>query len=167
MKVVTTYMRKGNLTSIIAAFTILAELIYLGALGLKAIFSPFSLSLVTIIYFQGIIAFIFYHFSLRSKFFLIDVLIGLIIEFVSIYFLFLHSFVGVILLLIGYISEPIAGILLFKYFYELHKTYALMFFLGAIIFTAGLPFYVINLPYVAIIGDLVKVFGLIQLRRYI
>jgi len=161
------FLKSGNLVSMLAAFTIIAELLYLAIFGLNSVYSIVSLTLISLIFMQGIVAFIFYYTALKSILMLIDVPIGLLIEAMAIYFLFLHKFLGLELILIGYISEPIAGTVLFKYFYKINRIYSLMFFIGAIVFTLGLPLYVVNVPYVAIIGDIVKIFGLLKLRKCI
>ncbi|EWG06458.1 MAG: hypothetical protein ASUL_09509 [Candidatus Aramenus sulfurataquae] len=43
---------------------------------------------------------------------------------------------------------------------DIQKVSAHLFFYGAVIYTIGLPFYLINIPMIAIIGDLIKIVGL-------
>ena len=158
------YLKLGNLVSIIAGFLILALLVQLGLYTISFAFTPLGLLQMSIIWALSIPAFYFYHKAeLKRKYFM-DYLAptAIAITFVGLVFAFLHQFLGLGLILLGYIFEPLAGISIFltlkKFFISSN-----LFFWGAVIYTVGLPFYIFNISEIAIIGDVIKLVGLIML----
>ena len=76
---------------------------------------------------------------------------------------------GLEIIVLGYILEPIAGISLFLTMKTYNAISAYLFFIGAIGYTVGLPLYLIKFPYLAILGDVVKLGGLayfVEVRKY-
>ncbi len=61
---------------------------------------------------------------------------------------------GVDLMLLGYTFEPVAGIPIYLTAKKLLPLYTSLFFWGAVVFTAGLPLYLVNLRILAIAGDM-------------
>lgn len=76
-------------------------------------------------------------------------LVGLIL-------LTMGSFTGAGLIVLGYFFEPIAGISLYITLLERYGAASHIFFLSAVVFTAGLPLIMFHNAYISIIGDVIK-----------
>ncbi|BFI76042.1 hypothetical protein [Sulfurisphaera ohwakuensis] len=162
------YFRLGNLVSIIAGFLILAVLLQIAILGIKSIFYLSILVQFWIIWVLSIPAFYFYYKSSMQKKYFMDYFapLAIVITFIGILLASYHAFLGIELIVLGYIFEPIAGISI----YVTVKQFVLssnLFFWGAVVYTLGLPFYLYNISEVAILGDVVKLIGLLMLSQKI
>lgn len=160
--------RYGNLVSIIAGILILAVLFQIAILGLQSAFSIPILAQFWLIWLLSIPAYIFYHnSSLKRKYFM-DLMapIAIVITLIGLILTSLHNFIGLELILLGYVFEPIAGISIYLTVNNLVLA-SNLFFWGAVIYTIGLPLYLYNISEVAIIGDLVKIIGLLMLGEKI
>jgi len=158
------YLKLGNLTSIIAGFLILALLVQLGLYTLSFAFTPLGLLQMTIIWILSIPAFYFYHKAeLKRKYFM-DYMAptAIVITFAGLVLAFFHEFLGLELILLGYIFEPLAGLSIF-FTVKKFLISSQLFFWGAVIYTIGLPFYIFNVSEIAIIGDAIKLVGLLML----
>ncbi|BFH72837.1 hypothetical protein SJAV_07810 [Sulfurisphaera javensis] len=162
------YFRFGNLTSIVAGFLILAVLIQIAFFGLKSVFTLPILAQFWIIWILSIPAFLFYHKSpLRRKFFMnymAPLAIG--ITLIGLILASFHYFLGLELIVLGYIFEPVAGISIYLTVNKILLA-SNLFFWGAVIYTIGLPLYLFNISEVAILGDVIKIIGLIILGEKI
>lgn len=156
--------RAGNLVSTIAGFLILAVLIQLVIKGIYFAFNPLVLTQFWIIWILAIPAYIFYHKSSLVKKILMDSMapIAIVITFAGLLLATLHFFLGLELIVLGYIFEPIAGISIYLTVSKFTLA-SNLFFWGAVIYTIGLPLYLVNLGEVAIFGDIIKLIGLIML----
>ena len=158
------YLKLGNLTSIIAGLLILALLVQLGLYTISFAFTPLGLLQMTVIWILSIPAFYFYHKAELKKKYLMDYLapIAIVITFAGLILAFYHEFLGLELILLGYTFEPLAGISIFlavkKFLISSN-----LFFWGAVIYTVGLPFYIFNISEIAVIGDAIKLVGLFML----
>lgn len=158
------YLKLGNLVSIIAGFLILALLIELGLFTLSFAFSLYGLLQMTVIWFLAIPAYYYYHKAELKRKLLMDFFapLAIVITLTGLILAYYHYFLGLELILLGYVFEPIAGISIFltvkKFLISSN-----MFFWGAVIYTVGLPFYMFNISEVAVIGDLIKIVGLLML----
>ncbi len=158
----------GNLVSIIAGFLILAVLLQIAIFGIKSVFYQSILAQFWIIWILSIPAFYFYYkSSLLKKYFMdYSAPIAIAITFIGIILASYQIFLGIELILIGYIFEPIAGISI----YLTVKKFSLasnLFFWGAVVYTIGLPLYLYNISEIAILGDIVKIIGLLLLSQKI
>lgn len=155
---------KGNIVSIIAAvaiFTILLELDFYGVSFGLTVAGAVQFFLVWLL---AIPAVEFYGRSAisRKRLFWVSSILAMAITLPGIPLAAEGNFLGLGLIVAGYTFEPIAGIPL----YIAVKKYGLsshLFFWGAVVYTVGLPLYLFNLPYVALLGDLVKTVGLLWL----
>ncbi|AOL17195.1 hypothetical protein BFU36_11300 [Sulfolobus sp. A20] len=161
------YLFKGNLISLIASAFILAELILLLVYGLSYIFTNVSKVLLWIILIMAFPSYITYYKAELKKGMILKLagIIAIIIALIGMLFVQINDFLGVGLILIGYLFEPIAGISIFITLNTFNKLYSALFFYGALVFTLGLPLYLINLGIIAIIGDIVKMVGLYYLVK--
>lgn len=85
---------------------------------------------------------------------------AIIIAFFGLILASLDNFTGVEIILIGYTLEPVAGISIYLTTKKIKVTYS---FWGAVVFTAGLPLYLVNLGIISIIGDIIKMIGIVGL----
>ncbi|WP_236750662.1 hypothetical protein [Acidianus sp. HS-5] len=154
---------KGNIVSMIASIFILSLLVLLDIYGINYAFSTVSKIIMWIIWILAIPSYLSYKSSLLEKRNILEFLapIAIIITFIGLIFLSLGEFLGIELIVLGYIFEPIAGISIFLTLRKVNLLFSSLFFYGAIIFTAGLPLFLINLGIIAIIGDLIKMSGLV------
>ncbi len=154
---------KGNSVSMVASIFILSLLILLDINGINYAFSMTSQIIMWIIWVLAIPSYLSYRSSLLEKRKILEYLapIAIIITLVGLIFLTLGKFLGIELIVLGYIFEPIAGISIFLTLKKVNLLFSSLFFYGAIIFTAGLPLFLVNLGIVAIIGDLIKMTGLV------
>ncbi|MEW9492414.1 MAG: hypothetical protein TQ35_0009500 [Candidatus Aramenus sulfurataquae] len=152
----------GNIVSLIAAFFILAILILLGVYGLNFAFNDVTRFLMWIVWILAFPAYLEYRRSSLKAPYLINYLppIAILITFVGLILLMEGKFLGLETIVLGYILEPISGISIYLTIKDIQKVSAHLFFYGAVIYTIGLPFYLINIPMIAIIGDLIKIVGL-------
>ncbi len=152
----------GNIVSLIAAFFILSILILLGVYGLNFAFNDAVKILMWIVWILAFPAYIEYRRSSLKAPYLINYLppIAILITFVGLILLMEGKFLGLETIVLGYILEPISGISIYLNIKNIQKVSAYLFFYGAVIYTIGLPFYLINIPVIAIIGDLIKIVGL-------
>jgi hypothetical protein len=159
------YLFQGNVISLIASLIILLELILLEVNGINFIFSLPSVVILWIIWAMAIPSVLSYHMVKLERQKMLDFFgtLAVIIAGIGLVFLTLGKFLGVELILLGYFFEPIAGIPIFLTAKKIKLTYSSLFFWGAVIFTAGLPLYLFSLGPVAIVGDAIKMIGLIGL----
>lgn len=85
---------------------------------------------------------------------------AIIIAFFGLILASLDNFTGIEIILIGYTLEPVAGISIYLTTKKIKVTYS---FWGAVVFTAGLPLYLVNLGIISIIGDIIKMIGIVGL----
>ncbi|MGC9106199.1 MAG: hypothetical protein ACP5HQ_07265 [Thermoprotei archaeon] len=158
---------RGIAVSAVAAVAILALLVQLQAFGYKYAFSLPAKLQMFIVWLLAIPAAYFYMRSRLSKAWVLKTFAPLAIATTALglsLLLLYDSFMGLELIILGYFFEPIAGISI----YLTVKRYglaSLLFFLGAVAYTAGLPLYLYDFGYLSIIGDSVKLAGLLALVR--
>lgn len=159
------YLRLGNWVSLIASLVILLGLALLEYEGIKYAFSTMFLLIATAVWILAIPSYIFYHKASLDKAWLMDLFAipAIIITFLGLVYMYVGEFLGIELILAGYSLEPIAGIAIYLTTKKLNFLYSSLFFWGAIAFTAGLPLYLLNLGIIAIIGDIVKMMGIVGL----
>ncbi|MQL56553.1 hypothetical protein [Acidianus ambivalens] len=153
---------KGNLVSMTASVFILTLLVLLDINGINYAFSKVSQVIMWIIWFLSIPSYLSYRSSLLERGEILEYLapIAIVITFVGLIFLSVGKFLGIELIVFGYIFEPIAGVSIFLTLKKVSVLFSSLFFYGAIVFTAGLPLFLINLGIISIIGDIIKMFGL-------
>lgn len=158
---------RGLAVSVVAAVAILILLVQLQALGYEYAFSLPGKLQMFVIWLLAIPATYFYIRSSLSKSWILRTFapLAVVITGIGLGLLFsANSFFGLELIILGYIFEPIAGISI----YLTVKNYglaSLLFILGAFAYTAGLPLYLYDFGYISIIGDSVKLVGLLALIR--
>ncbi|WP_338598548.1 hypothetical protein V6M85_07820 [Sulfolobus tengchongensis] len=159
------YLTQGNIISLIASLVILYALILLLKNGISFALSDTFIVIMTIIWVMSIPSFISYVKSKLDKPFILkySALIAIVITFIGLIFAYMRDFLGIELIVLGYIFEPIAGISIYLTTLKLAKLYSSLFFWGAVIFTIGLPLFLVNLGIVAILGDIVKMIGIVML----
>jgi len=159
------YLQLGNLVSIIAGFLILALLLQLSILGLNYAFQLNLLLQMWAIWILGIFAFIFYNKSdLKNKAFMsVFAPLALSLTLIGLILTSLNNFLGLGVILLGYLFEPIAGYSIYKTVQEFRLP-SNLFYQGAIVYTLGLPLLLFDIPEVSIVGDIIKIIGLILLR---
>ncbi|BBG23642.1 hypothetical protein [Sulfuracidifex tepidarius] len=159
------YLFQGNVVSLVASLVILAELVLLDLKGLNFIFSLPSVVILWVIWAMAIPSVLSYHNVKLEKQRMLDVLgtLAVIIAGIGLVFLSLGKFLGVELILLGYFFEPLAGVPIFLTARKIKPAYSSLFFWGAVVFTTGLPLYLFGLGPVAIVGDVVKMIGLVGL----
>jgi hypothetical protein len=159
------YLRRGNIVSLIASLIILAGLVLLDLNGITYALSLPFLVIMWIVWFLAIPSFLSYHKSELEKPKLMDyfAIPAIIITFLGLVLASLGNFLGIEIILAGYTLEPIAGISIYLTTKKFNYGYSSLFFWGAVIFTAGLPLYLVNLGIVAILGDVVKMVGIVGL----
>ncbi|QGR19806.1 hypothetical protein D1868_07325 [Stygiolobus azoricus] len=158
----------GNIISLIAAFFILSILFLLGICGLDFAFNNITKILMWIVWILAFPAYLEYRKSSLKASYLINYLppIAILITFIGLVLLMEGKFLGLEIIVLGYILEPISGISIYLSIKNIQKFSAYLFFYGAVIYTIGLPFYLINIPEIAIIGDLIKIIGLLYFMRF-
>jgi len=154
----------GNIISLVAGVFILIVLILLASYGIIFVFNVTTEALMWIIWGSAILAYMEYSTSNLKAEILMKVFppIAIIITFIGLIFILQGKFLGLELIVLGYILEPIAGISLFLTIKEYSLVSAYLFFLGAVVYTLGLPLYLVSFPYLAIMGDVVKILGLVN-----
>ncbi|ARM75225.1 hypothetical protein [Acidianus manzaensis] len=159
------FLKVGNFVSLVASLIILSALILLYINGINYAYSTVFQLIIWIIWILAIPSFLSYHKANLNKSFLMNycAILAIVITFFGLIFLHLGEFTGIEIIFLGYILEPIAGISIFLTVWKISYIYDLMFFLGAIVFTAGLPLFLFNLGIISIIGDIVKMIGIIGL----
>ncbi len=90
-------------------------------------------------------------------------LAAILITLVGLILAFQHNFLGIEVILLGYTLEPFAGISIYLTANKVSKLFSSLFFWGAVIFTFGLPLYLFSLGIVSILGDIVKMAGIVML----
>jgi len=156
---------KGNVISLIASVIILIGLILLDLRGLTyALSLPFIL-IMWIVWILALPSLYSYHKSKLDKPKIMDyfALSAIIITFFGLILAYLGNFTGIEIILIGYTLEPVAGISIYLTTKKINLTYSSLFFWGAVVFTAGLPLYLVNLGIISIIGDIIKMIGIVGL----
>ena len=156
-------LKKGIYTSVVAAVMILALLVQLEVFGIGYAFSLLAKLQMLAIWLLAIPATFFYWKSdLSAKgLFRIASTLAVVITLVGLILLFAGSFAGIELIVLGYIFEPIAGTSIFL---SLSRTlWSYMFIVGAWTYTLGLPLYLYDFGYVSIVGDFMKLVGLVKL----
>lgn len=153
---------KGNLVSMVASIFILSLLILLDIYGINYAFSRIAQIIMWIIWILSLPSYLSYNSSLLEKRKILEYLapIAIIITLIGLIFLCFGKFIGIELILFGYIFEPIAGISIFLTLKKVSVLFSSLFFYGAIVFTAGLPLFLFNLGIISIIGDIIKMIGL-------
>ncbi|MEM1627049.1 MAG: hypothetical protein QXV69_07225 [Sulfolobaceae archaeon] len=157
---------RGNLISLIASIIILAGLVLILQRGIYYALSKEFLMIMTSVWILSIPSLISYHRSGLEKRWILDYFgaTAIIITFLGLTLAYTGSFLGIEIIVFGYLFEPIAGISIYiTTFNSISKIYSSLFFFGAIIFTLGLPLYLFNLGIVSIFGDLIKILGIITL----
>ncbi|AAY81566.1 hypothetical protein [Sulfolobus acidocaldarius] len=156
---------RGNMISIIASAFILVELILVLINGLQYLFSTTSKLLMWIIFILALPSYITYSRSNLKKSFFMRVFgaLAIVIAFAGLILIQLNQFIGIETLILGYMFEPLAGISIYLSLYNVNKLFSSLFFYGALIYTIGLPMYLINLGIVSVAGDVIKMIGLFML----
>jgi|BEDMetMinimDraft_1075159.scaffolds.fasta_scaffold06179_1 hypothetical protein len=159
------HLFRGNLISLIASLVILLELTLLEFEGLNFIFALPSVLTLWVIWAMAIPSVLTYHMVKLERQWMLDLFgaLAVMIAGIGLVYLTLGKFLGVELILLGYTLEPVAGIPIYLTAKRVRPTYSSLFFWGAVVFTAGLPLYLVNLGPVAIVGDVVKMVGLVGL----
>ncbi|QGA69143.1 hypothetical protein [Sulfolobus sp. E11-6] len=159
------FLLQGNIISLIASIIILYGLILLLENGIYFALSKTFLILMTLVWILAIPSYISYRRSeLRKQWILNSFAIpAIIITFIGMILAYMGNFLGIEIIVLGYLFEPIAGISIYLSTLSSSKIYSSLFFWGAIAFTIGLPLYIINLGIVAVIGDLIKMVGILGL----
>jgi hypothetical protein len=155
---------RGNVVSLIAAVLILTLLVELDVFGIKFALVPLGAAQLTAIWILAFPAVFFYSESRvnHSLFFKVTSVLAVALTFVGLILTWEGKFLGLELILLGYLFEPLAGIPLYLEVRN-HKVWSNLFFWGAVAFTAGLPLYLVHFAWLAVIGDAVKMAGLIGL----
>ena len=157
------HLKKGIYTSVVAAVAILALLVQLEIFGIGYAFSiPAKLQMLAIWLLAIPATFFYWKSGLSARgLFRVASTLAVVITLVGLVLLFAGSFVGIELIVLGYIFEPIAGTSIFL---SLSRTlWNYMFIIGAWTYTLGLPLYLYDFGYVSIVGDFVKLVGLVKL----
>ncbi|MDT7902276.1 MAG: hypothetical protein RRE78_10405 [Acidianus sp.] len=160
------FLKQGNYVSLIASLIILIGLIYLENEGISYALSSTFLFLMWIVWGLALPSFTYYHLTRLEKPKIMDyfAILAIIITLAGLIIAtFLREFIGIEIILAGYTFEPIAGISIYLTANKINKMFSSLFFWGAVIFTAGLPLYLVNFGYVSIIGDVIKMLGIIGL----
>ena len=154
----------GNIISLVAGVFILIVLILLASSGIIFVFNVTTEALMWIIWGSAILAYMEYSTCNLKAEILMKVFppMAIIITFIGLIFILQGKFLGLELIVLGYILEPTAGISLFLTIKEYSPVSAYLFFLGAVVYTLGLPLYLVSFPYLAIMGDVVKILGLVN-----
>ncbi len=158
----------GSIVSLIAAFFILSILLLLGVYGIDFAFNGLVKGLMWIVWALAFPAYFAYRRSSLKAPYLMNYLppIAISITFIGLVLLTVGEFLGLELIVLGYILEPISGISLYLTIKEVQRSSAYLFFYGAVIYTVGLPFYLVNVPEIAIIGDVIKILGISFFIKY-
>ncbi|BDC17311.1 hypothetical protein [Acidianus sp. HS-5] len=162
----TKYLKQGNYVSLIASLIILAGLVMLEVKGINYALSLPFITLMWIVWFLAIPSFLSYHLAKLEKSWIMDyfAISAIIITFVGLMLATsLKEFLGIEMILVGYTLEPVAGISIYLSTMKVNRVYSSLFFWGAVVFTAGLPLYLFNFGYISVIGDVVKMVGIVGL----
>ena len=159
------YLRMGNVISLIASLIILVGLIILDIKGVGYALSTPFLAIMWVVWLLAIPSFISYHKSQLEKPFLMDyfAVSAIVITFLGLVLASLGEFLGIEVILVGYTLEPIAGVSIYLTTKKFSYVNSSLFFWGAVVFTAGLPLYLLDLGVVSIIGDVIKMVGIVGL----
>lgn len=159
------YLKLGNIISLIASLVILLALVLLEYKGIDYAYSLTFQEIIWAIWILAIPSFISYHKASLDRSWLMDyfAIPAILITFAGLIFLYLGKFLGIELILLGYALEPIAGISIYLTTKKMNLVYASLFFWGAVVFTAALPLYLYALGIISIIGDIVKMGGIVGL----
>lgn len=159
------FLFQGNVISLIASLVILYGLVLLELNGIGYALSPTFLGIMAVVWAMAIPSFLSYHRSKLQKQWIMDyfAVSAIAITLVGLVLAFLHSFLGIEVIVAGYTLEPIAGISIYLTANQISRLYSSLFFWGAVIFTAGLPLYLFHAGVVSIVGDIVKMVGIIML----
>ena len=166
------YVKLGNVVSVAAAVLILVVLFGVALMGLQAIFAQWALAIMWVLWLMGIVAYVFYASArLRVRALMVYAApAALAITLIGLVLLTIHSFLGAELIVLGYFLEPIAGVSLYLTLLgiegRLIKAATHVFFWGAVVFTVGLPIILVKDPYISIMGDLIKLIGLVILIMF-
>ena len=160
-----TYLKRGNIISLVASLIILAGLVLLDLKGISYALSPQFLAIMWVVWFLAIPSFMSYHKSdlEKPKFMDYFAIPAIIITFFGLILASLGDFLGIEVILLGYTLEPVAGISIYLTTKKFSYVNSSLFFWGAVVFTAGLPLYLANLGIVSIAGDIVKMVGIVGL----
>ncbi|QXJ29285.1 Uncharacterized protein J5U23_02154 [Saccharolobus shibatae B12] len=156
---------QGNVISLIASLIILYGLILLLENGIYFALSKIFLILMTLVWILAIPSYLSYRRSGLKKQWILNyfAILAIIITFIGMIIAYTGNFLGIEIIVLGYIFEPIAGISIYLTTLGFSKIYSSLFFWGAVVFTIGLPLYLSNLGIVAVIGDIVKMIGIVGL----
>lgn len=160
------FLKQGNYVSLIASIIILFGLIYLEIEGISYALSLTFIFIMWIVWFLALPSFAYYHLARLEKPKIMDyfAILAIMITLVGLIIVtFLREFLGIEIIVAGYTFEPIAGISIYLTANKINKIFSSLFFWGAVIFTAGLPLYLVNFGYMSIIGDVIKILGIIGL----
>ncbi|AAK42001.1 hypothetical protein SULI_13325 [Saccharolobus solfataricus] len=159
------FLLQGNVISFIASIIILYGLILLLENGIYFALSKTFLILITFVWILAIPSYLSYRRSgLRKQWILNYFAIpAIVITLIGMILAYMGNFLGIEVIVLGYIFEPIAGISIYLNTLSFSKIYSSLFFWGALLFTIGLPLYLTNLGIVAVIGDVIKIVGIVGL----
>ncbi|MCY0861180.1 MAG: hypothetical protein OWQ52_02005 [Metallosphaera prunae] len=159
------FLFQGNVISLAASLVILYGLVLLELNGIGYALSPVFLGIMAVVWVMAIPSFFSYHRSKLQRQWIMDyfAVSAIVITFIGLVLAFLHSFLGIEIIVAGYTLEPVAGISIYLTANQISRLYSSLFFWGAVIFTAGLPLYLFHAGVVSIIGDLVKMVGIVML----
>jgi len=158
----TDYLKRGNIVSLIASLIILSGLTILEFNGINYALSITFITIMWIVWLLAIPSFISYRNAKLEKPKLMDyfAVMAIIITLVGLVLSSMGEFLGIEIILIGYSLEPIAGISIYLTANKISYLFSSLFFWGAVVFTAGLPLYLVDLGIISIIGDIVKMIGI-------
>ncbi|BCS93277.1 hypothetical protein [Metallosphaera javensis (ex Sakai et al. 2022)] len=159
------YLFQGNVISLIASLVILYGLALLEIHGISYALSEPFLAIMAVVWVMAIPSYMSYRMSKLEKPWIMDYMAvsAMVITLVGLVLAFEHLFLGVEIILAGYTLEPIAGISIYITANKISRLYSSLFFWGAVIFTAGLPLFLFNAGMVSIVGDVIKMAGIVML----
>jgi len=157
----------GLKVSVVAAVLIMALLVQLQLFGVRYAYSLPGLIQMFVIWLLSLPATHFYIKSNLDKALILKVAAPLAVAVTAVGLLYTAltgELQGLELIVLGYLFEPIAGISIFLTLREFSPE-SYMFIVGAFAYTLGLPLYFFDFGYLAMIGDAVKLSGLLILIR--